>query len=54
MDYDPLFRLCADGCTIPIAGVQYAARAYAGLLESNWITVSISRKAKPWDNAACL
>lgn len=34
-------------------GVQYAARAYTCLLERNGITVNMSRKGNPWDNAAC-
>lgn len=34
-------------------GVQYASGDYTGLLENNGIAVSMSRKANPWDNAAC-
>ena len=34
-------------------GVQYASGEYTGLLEENGITVSMSRKGNPWDNAAC-
>ena len=34
-------------------GVQYASGDYTGLLEENGITVSMSRKGNPWDNAAC-
>jgi transposase InsO family protein len=34
-------------------GVQYASGDYTGLLEENGIQVSMSRKANPWDNAAC-
>ena len=34
-------------------GVQYAARDYTDLLNSNGIVISKSRKGNPWDNAAC-
>jgi len=34
-------------------GVQYAAEAYIQLLKENGIEISMSRKANPWDNAAC-
>jgi len=34
-------------------GVQYTSDEYIGLLESRSITVSMSRRANPWDNAAC-
>jgi transposase InsO family protein len=34
-------------------GVQYASGDYTGLLQENGIQVSMSRKANPWDNAAC-
>jgi len=34
-------------------GSQYASGDYIGLLEMNQIRVSMSRKANPWDNAAC-
>jgi putative transposase len=34
-------------------GVQYASGDYTGMLEENGITVSMSRKGNPWDNAAC-
>jgi len=34
-------------------GVQYCSGDYTGLLEENGIQVSMSRKANPWDNAAC-
>jgi putative transposase len=34
-------------------GVQYAASAYTQMLKDNGITISMSRKANPWDNAAC-
>ena len=34
-------------------GSQYASRDYAELLQANQIRVSMSRKANPWDNAAC-
>jgi len=34
-------------------GVQYASRAYTDLLKQHEATISMSRKANPWDNAAC-
>jgi putative transposase len=34
-------------------GVQYAAHGYTQLLRENGITISMSRKGNPWDNAAC-
>ena len=34
-------------------GVQYAAGEYTRLLKDHGITVSMSRKGNPWDNAAC-
>jgi putative transposase len=34
-------------------GVQYAARDYTGLLKDHQITISMSRKGNPYDNAAC-
>ena len=34
-------------------GTQYASNIYTGLLQANGITISMSRKANPWDNAAC-
>jgi transposase InsO family protein len=34
-------------------GVQYASGAYTRLLTDREITISMSRKANPWDNAAC-
>jgi putative transposase len=34
-------------------GVQYAAGGYIQLLRDNGITISMSRKGNPWDNAAC-
>ena len=34
-------------------GVQYASGAYTQLLKDNQISISMSRKASPWDNAAC-
>jgi len=34
-------------------GVQYASGDYTGLLEEHGITISMSRKGNPWDNAAC-
>ena len=34
-------------------GVQYAAGSYTQLLRENGITISMSRKGNPWDNAAC-
>ena len=34
-------------------GSQYASRDYTGLLAEHGITISMSRKGNPWDNAAC-
>ena len=34
-------------------GSQYASNDYTDLLKANGIQISISRKANPWDNAAC-
>jgi putative transposase len=34
-------------------GSQYASNDYSGLLHSHGITISMSRKGNPWDNAAC-
>ncbi len=34
-------------------GVQYASRDYTQLLHNHGIRISMSRKANPWDNAAC-
>lgn len=34
-------------------GSQYASRDYIELLEANQISISMSRKGNPWDNAAC-
>jgi transposase InsO family protein len=34
-------------------GVQYACGDYVSELKSNDILISMSRKASPWDNAAC-
>jgi len=34
-------------------GVQYASQAYTELLKSRHITISMSRKGNPYDNAAC-
>jgi putative transposase len=34
-------------------GVQYASRDYTQLLQEQGIRISMSRKANPWDNAAC-
>ena len=34
-------------------GVQYASHKYAQLLRDNGITISMSRKGNPWDNAKC-
>ena len=34
-------------------GSQYASGDYIGLLQANQIRISMSRKAHPWDNAAC-
>jgi putative transposase len=34
-------------------GSQYAGNDYTDLLKANGITISMSRKGNPWDNAAC-
>jgi transposase InsO family protein len=34
-------------------GSQYASNEYTDLLKENGITISMSRKGNPWDNAAC-
>lgn len=34
-------------------GVQYASTDYTDLLKDHGITISMSRKGNPWDNAAC-
>jgi putative transposase len=34
-------------------GSQYASNDYTGLLKDYGIQISMSRKANPWDNAAC-
>jgi transposase InsO family protein len=34
-------------------GTQYASNDYTDLLQANGIKISMSRKASPWDNAAC-
>jgi transposase InsO family protein len=34
-------------------GSQYASLDYTDLLKENGIAISMSRKANPWDNAAC-
>jgi transposase InsO family protein len=34
-------------------GVQYASGEYTDLLKNSGIAISMSRKANPWDNAAC-
>ena len=34
-------------------GSQYASTDYTDLLQANGIEISMSRKGKPWDNAAC-
>ena len=34
-------------------GSQYASNDYTDLLEAHQIDISMSRKANPWDNAAC-
>ena len=34
-------------------GVQYASGDYTQLLQDHHIRISMSRKANPWDNAAC-
>ena len=34
-------------------GIQYASHDYTGLLKEHKITISMSRKGNPYDNAAC-
>jgi len=34
-------------------GVQYASHDYTEILKQHHATISMSRKANPWDNAAC-
>lgn len=34
-------------------GIQYASQNYTGLLKEHEITISMSRKGNPYDNAAC-
>ena len=34
-------------------GSQYASNDYADLLKAQGVDISMSRKANPWDNAAC-
>jgi transposase InsO family protein len=34
-------------------GVQYASEAYTGMLKEHHAAISMSRKANPYDNAAC-
>ena len=34
-------------------GVQYASHQYTEVLQQHGIEISMSRKANPWDNAAC-
>jgi transposase InsO family protein len=34
-------------------GVQYAAHEYTELLKQHQVTISMSRKGNPYDNAAC-
>jgi putative transposase len=34
-------------------GVQYASHAYSELLKQHGVTISMSRKGNPYDNAAC-
>jgi transposase InsO family protein len=34
-------------------GTQYASTDYTDLLKDHGITISMSRKGNPWDNAAC-
>ena len=37
----------------PVESAQYASGDYTDLLKENGIEISMSRKANPWDNAAC-
>jgi putative transposase len=34
-------------------GVQYASKDYTKLLENHGVTISMSRRGSPWDNAMC-
>jgi putative transposase len=34
-------------------GVQYASKDYTKLLENHGVTISMSRRGNPWDNAMC-
>ena len=34
-------------------GVQYASKSYTDLLKTHGVTISMSRKGNPYDNAAC-
>jgi transposase InsO family protein len=34
-------------------GVQYAAQSYTEMLKQHKVTISMSRKGNPYDNAAC-
>ncbi len=34
-------------------GTQYASNDYTDLLKAHGVTISMSRKGNPWDNAAC-
>jgi len=34
-------------------GVQYASHDYTEMLKEHGVTISMSRKGNPWDNAAC-
>ena len=50
--------LCARGVRAGMVhhsdrGVQYASGDYTQLLKDNQVDISMSRKASPWDNAAC-
>ena len=40
-------------CITPNRGVQYASLDYSGLLQQHGITISMSRKGNPYDNAFC-
>lgn len=53
-------RMALNGRTVPLGlvhhsdrGVQYASHEYTQELKDHGVEISMSRKANPWDNAAC-
>jgi transposase InsO family protein len=53
-------RMALNGRTVPRGlvhhsdrGVQYASHEYTQELKNHGVEISMSRKANPWDNAAC-